>query len=513
MSTTFKKNKTGSFGVPILRKLIWEGKSKWQIIGASIGSFIGLFLLLISLQLYLDMTQLVDGNTKGAGQYIQINKQVSLFNTLGAKSFFTNEDFEDIKALEYVDGVAPFVSNKFKVSASSSLLGFYTELFFEAVPNEFLDIPTDDFKWEPGQNDLPMIISKDYLALYNFGFAPSQGLPQFTQSTIKRVTLDINVGREPNKQVFQGRIAGFSDRINSILVPENFMTYANQRFGQGAMDKPSRVIMKIDNTHTKEMAAFIDDNGYEVSSGRLIGEQVSTLLRIIISIIGGIGMLITLLSVLVFILNFQLIISRSSEDIKLLLQLGYKNKRLSWFLFTNLVIIFAVILILTFAILLILRGYFVDWFAVQGFELPRSLHLLVYLTAGIFTTSFLIANFMNINWNVISLFHNDAADRYEIMKSASPRMHSFFGRLAGSFFNSWVFKAFGYLISIGLVVFFVFSFINEIDISNLNLLRIGAIVVPLLYVFTERMVSKFPIHTENNTPKSIVNLKKATTHE
>ena len=513
MSTLANKNKTSSFGVPILRKLIWEGKSKWQIIGASIGSFIGLFLLLISLQLYLDMNQLVDGNTEGAGQYIQINKQVSLFNTLGAKSFFTADDFNEINTLEYVDAVAPFVSNKFKVSASSSLLGFYTELFFEAVPNEFLDIPTDDFKWQPGQNDLPMIISKDYLALYNFGFAPSQGLPQFTQSTIKRVSLDINVGREPNKKVFQGRIAGFSDRINSILVPENFMTYANKQFGKGAIDKPSRVIMKIDNTHTKEMAAFIDDNGYEVSSGRLIGEQVSTLLRIIISIIGGIGVLITLLSVLVFILNFQLIISRSSEDIKLLLQLGYKNKRLSWFLFTNLVFIFAIILVLTFAILLILRGYFVDWFAIQGFDLPKSLHMLVYLTAIVFTTLFLIANYMNIKWNVISLFHNGTADRYKIMQSANPIMHSFFGKLAHSMFNSFAFKAFGYLIAIGMLVFFVFSYINVVDIPNLNLLRIASIAVPLLYVFVERTVSKFPLHTDNFAPEKRVKLKKVTTHE
>ncbi len=513
MSTIANKKKSGSFGVPILRKLIWEGKSKWQIIGASIGSFIGLFLLLISLQLYLDMNELVDGNTDGSGQYVQINKQVSLFNTLGAKSFFTKDDFEEIKKLDYVDAVAPFVSNKFKVSASSSLLGFYTELFFEAVPNEFLDIPTDDFKWEPGQNDLPMIISKDYLALYNFGFAPSQGLPQFTQSTIKRVTLDINVGRSPNKQVFQGRIAGFSDRINSILVPENFMTYANNKFGKGAIDKPSRVIMKVDNTHTKEVAAFIEDNGYEVSSGRLIGEQVSTLLRIVISIIGGIGMLITLLSVLVFILNFQLIISRSSEDIKLLLQLGYKHKRLSWFLFTNLVIIFVLILVLTFAILLLLRSYFVGWFATQGFELPNSLHMLVYMTALVFTTLFLIANYININWNVISLFHNGTADRYEIMKSTSPKFHGFIKRLANSKFNSTVFRVFGYLLAVGLIVFFVFSYSEDFNLSNLKWLRILAIVVPLCYIFIERMVCKFPLHTENFAPDKIVNLKKATTHE
>ncbi len=459
------------------------------------------------------MNQLIDGNSEGAGQYIQINKQVSLFNTLGAKSFFAEEDFEEIKTLEYVDAVAPFVSNKFKVSASSSLLGFYTELFFEAVPNEFLDIPTDDFNWQPGQNDLPMIISKDYLALYNFGFAPSQGLPQFTQSTIKRVTLDINVGREPNKQVFQGRIAGFSDRINSILVPENFMTYANNKFGNRAIDKPSRVIMKIDNTHTKDMAAFIDDNGYEVSSGRLIGEQVSTLLRIVISIIGGIGLLITLLSVLVFILNFQLIISRSSEDIKLLLQLGYKNKKLSWFLFTNLVVIFIAILILTFALLLILRGFFVDWFAVQGFTLPKSLHMLVYLTAVVFTGLFLISNYMNIKWNVISLFHNGNADRYEIMKSANPSVYGFIKKLAHSKMNNLIIKTFGYLIALGLIVFFVFSHINAINIPNLNLLRIGAIALPIIYIFIERMVSKFPLHSENFAPNKIVNLKKVTTHE
>ena len=143
-----------------------------------------------------------------------------MFNTLGARSTFTDEEIEDLRSQDFIEAVGVFVSNQFKVNASSQMLGFYTELFFESVPDEFIDVSNSRWQWSKGDPEIPVILSRDYLALYNFGFAPSQGLPQFTPNTISKVSMDVNISGNGLRKTFQGRIIGFSDRINSILVPQ-----------------------------------------------------------------------------------------------------------------------------------------------------------------------------------------------------------------------------------------------------------------------------------------------------
>ncbi|NJN34497.1 MAG: hypothetical protein HC817_09820 [Saprospiraceae bacterium] len=99
-------------------------------------------------------------------------------------------------------------------------------------------------------------MSKDYLALYNFGFALSQGLPQFTPNTIRQVTIDISLRGNGHEQTFSGRVIGFSDRINSILVPPNFMTFANNQFGDQPDAGVSRLLVKVKNPFDKRFTKF-----------------------------------------------------------------------------------------------------------------------------------------------------------------------------------------------------------------------------------------------------------------
>lgn len=388
----------------ILNKLLWKRKNRWQIIGAAAGALVGLLLLLNALQLHVDLNKLLQGNSNSNDHFVQINKKVNLFNTLGVKTTFSDAEIEKIRSQNFVKSVGIFTPNQFKVSASSRLLGFYTELFFEAVPDKFLDIRESRFQWKKGQNELPVILSRDYLALYNFGFAPSQGLPQFTQNTIKRVSLDINISGNGLRKTFQGRIVGFSDRINSILVPLPFMEWANATFGSGTPGGSSRLIMAVDNPLAQDLTDFLKENNYEISAGRLIGGQFSILLNIVISSIAFIGLIIVLLSVLIFILNFQLIISKSSEDIRLLLQLGYKPAQISAILTRQLSILFAVVIALTILLLLALRSLIVGGFGAQGFALAGGLHWSVYLTGLLFSVLFLALNYRNIKRNVLRLF-------------------------------------------------------------------------------------------------------------
>ena len=105
-----------------------------------------------------------------------------------------------------------------------------------------------------------------------------------------------------------------------------------------------------------------------------------------------------------FILNFQLIISKSSEDIRLLLQLGYKEKQISSEISTYLLRLFGIVVVLTFIALFIFRFLLRYWFGQEGFILGIGLHWMVYLAAFIFAGLIVILNLRSIRRSVAELF-------------------------------------------------------------------------------------------------------------
>ncbi|MBK7410701.1 MAG: hypothetical protein IPJ40_23185 [Saprospirales bacterium] len=252
--------------------------NRWQLVAAGLGTAIGLVLLLGAVQLYLDVEYLLHRDAGADPRYVQINKRVSLLNTLAGASTFSEKEIDEILEKPFVQSVGVLTSNDFRVSAASENLGLYTELFFEAVPDAFLDVRESRFRWAPGDKEIPILLSRDYLALYNFGFAPSQGLPQLTPGAIQRVGFEINVGNGQRRTQFKGRIVGFSDRFNSILVPQSFMNWANQNFGDPASQKePSRLVLEVDNPLASSFLDFVEDNNYELSTGRLVGGQIQAM--------------------------------------------------------------------------------------------------------------------------------------------------------------------------------------------------------------------------------------------
>ena len=386
----------------ILDKLLWKGKSKWLLAGAVMGAFLGLWLLLSSAQFYFDMRQLLEGDANPGDRFVQINKKVNLFNTLGAKAVFDEEDIQEIRHQSFITDVGVFTANGFKAGAYSDMLGFYTELFFESVPSEFLDANEPGFRWSEGQQDIPVILSKDYLALYNFGFAPSQGLPQVTPATIQRLKMDVRISGNGRQQTFGGRIVGFSDRINSILVPPEFMDWANHNFGDGNSE-PSRLILQVTNPMSKELQAFLKKNNYEVSAGRLIGGQFGVLLRVVMAVVMAFALLILLLSVLIFMLNFQLLVAESAADIRLLLETGHFPKQISGLLSRKFVLLFSGILAGVLVCMFAMRYWLLQYFENQGFTLKTGLNPWVCMLGLGFACLLVVVNFTNIKRSVARL--------------------------------------------------------------------------------------------------------------
>jgi hypothetical protein len=382
----------------MLKIVLWKNKSPWQILGASVGVFIGLLLLLFALQVFFDVQILAKGARDS--NILILNKKV---RTTSEKSFSVAE-IEEMRTKPFFKKVEPFESNRYEVWADMKQLGFSTILFFQSISNTFIDTDTTDFQWKEGDEMVPVIMSNDYLTLYNFGFGAGQGLPKISADFISTLDFGITISGNGKKQKLKMYICGFTKNINSILVPPSFMQYANKEFGFQEKKAPNQVAISTDNPYNKNLETFLVEQDLEVSRGGLIGGELKSALYLLVILVLMIGAIIIGLSLLVFVLNFQLLIAQSSADIKLLLELGHKHQRITKALFSRMILIFAVVVLSVFAALLPLKYSITQGLILQGYDnLSTFINPAVMLTGLIFSLLFIWVNFMVINKSVKKL--------------------------------------------------------------------------------------------------------------
>jgi hypothetical protein len=125
------------------------------------------------------------------------------------------------------------------------------------------------------------------------------------------------------KQTYPGKIIGFSNRINSILVPYDFLTWANERFGYLKKEAPSRIILVANDPTNPEIVNYIDQNGYDTIREKLKSSRLNIILKFVLNFLILIASIIIGLAFLIFMLSLQLMISRSAEKIRRLNKLGF----------------------------------------------------------------------------------------------------------------------------------------------------------------------------------------------
>lgn len=357
-----------------LTKLLWSSNRKGSIIMSSFGLLIGYFVVLVSVNIYLIVNSTINKDeTLFSKDFLVINKEVSFLNTLSlAQSDFSEKELDEIREQPFVKSLSPFISNSFKIGAyndpTDKIPGFYTELFFQSIPSGFLNIKDKKWKWKKGQKEIPIIFPGDYLKLYNFGFAKSQGLPQVSAETIGKVSFNVKIEGKGKTTVFRARIIGITDKVNSVLVPIEFMNWANKEYGSDEAVKSSMLLLEANNISNPEIFEFLKKHHYETNTERIKNSKTTVFLRIIFAITLTIGLLITVLSLLLFILSLNLIIVKSKEEIVKLFHIGYKLNQLVSFYGILLIIILLLINILVLLALYFGIIYFSQFLVSAGFD-------------------------------------------------------------------------------------------------------------------------------------------------
>ena len=312
----------------LISKLLRKNTSPARLAGFALSNFIGLLIIGGAAMFYVDSRGIWDDDESIINtDYLVVNKKVTSASTLGDREStrFSEADIADLKAQPWVRRVGEFRISDFRVYASVSHggRGMETAMFFESVPDSFVDLASADWRFEPERGVVPVMIPKDYLALYNFGFAGSAGLPQLSEQLISGIPLKLYLRSEDGSRSMQmeGRIAGFSHRLNTVLVPDAFMRYAGSMLGDGGSHAPSRLIIDVSSPGDVAISDYLASHGLEVA-GDKSGSSAAYMLKVVVGIAMAIGVVITLLSLFVLMLSVSLLMEKNRLVIHRLLMLG-----------------------------------------------------------------------------------------------------------------------------------------------------------------------------------------------
>jgi hypothetical protein len=330
----------------MLFKLLWRNQSLWQILGASLGALTGITLLLMALQTRESFNHVLESEDElFPAKYLTLSKKVSLLSNLpGMRPSFSNREIENLKKHPGVMGATTFSAAGFQSIANMAIPNFpeyQTELFLESLPAEFLESLPANWKWTPESPHVPILLPNSFLHLYNFGFAPANGYPQVSKNMINKVRFTLLLrGKSGNKLILPARISAFSDRITTILVPESFMEWSSaQLTADNKPIPPYRILLKTRTPISPDLLDLLEKKKYETNSELLNGSKAASMAKLALGGTGFIGLLLLLLAFLAFWLSFQVLIHRSSNQLRTLLHIGYPPKQL----FRHYLVVFLVI--------------------------------------------------------------------------------------------------------------------------------------------------------------------------
>ena len=213
----------------ILYRLLSRHINAGQLAGFVLANLCGMTIVLAAVQFATDIIPMFTGNDSflKPGQMVMA-KHVSTVRTLTGKApTFSEEEIADVSQQPFVKEAGTFTPSLFSVVATlgSKKLGveFSTEMFFEAVPDDFIDGDLSRWQWHEGDDEVPIILPRNYLDLYNFGFASSQGLPALSESLVSMIKIRFYLRGSAGSKELSGRVVAFSKKLNTILVPQTFM--------------------------------------------------------------------------------------------------------------------------------------------------------------------------------------------------------------------------------------------------------------------------------------------------
>ena len=347
-------------------KLLRQHISIPQFAGFAFANLFGMLIVLFGFQFYQDVLPVfTQQDSFMKADYLIMSKKIGMGNTIsGRTNTFSGSEIDDVSSQKFVKKVGKFTSTEYKVDASMGVNGvnvLNSELFFESVPDGFVDVPLKDWKYEPGAKEVPIILPRTYINMYNFGFAQSHSLPKISDGLMGMIDFHIFIQAGGKKEEFKGKVIGFSSRLNTILVPQAFMDWSNNEFAPDDHSDPTRLIVEVGNPADENITQYLDKNGYEVETDKLDAEKTTYFLRMMVSMVMIIGLVISGLSFYILMLSIYLLVQKNSSKLENLLLIGYSPANVSKPYQVLTMGLNVAVLVIAWVILFFLRSYYMDF--------------------------------------------------------------------------------------------------------------------------------------------------------
>ncbi len=350
-------------------KLIWtllrQHISCAQLLGFFFANLFGMWVVMLGIQFYQDVAPLLtEEDSFINNNFLVVSKHISTVSTItGRSNSFSESDMDDVRRQPFCKRVGAFTSSQYKVSATMGLKGsepLATQMFFEAVPDSFVDAQAADWQYTPDDVNVPVILPRSYIALYNFGFAQSRNLPKVSDGLVGAVDMNIFINANGQHATFRGRVLGFSSRINTILVPQTFIDWSNATYEPGKTEDPSRIILEVKSPSDDHIARYMQQKGYEVEDNKLDAGKTTYFLRVVVSLVMVVGLLVSMLAFYILMLSIYLLVQKNARKLENLLLIGYLPSRVSLPYQLITLGMNAFTLLLAFGLVLFTRSYYTD---------------------------------------------------------------------------------------------------------------------------------------------------------
>lgn len=319
----------------LIWKLLRRHISPGQLSGFFLANLFGMTIVLLGIQFYRDVLPVfTQGDSFMKKDYLIATKKISTLGSFAGKSnTFSPEEIKELKEQPFTESVGAFTPSLFHVSAGVGMqeagIHLSTDMFFESVPDEFVDVRLDKWHFDEDTDVIPIIIPRNYLNLYNFGFAQSRSLPKLSEGLMGLIQMDIRMRGNGRTEAYKGRIVGFSNRLNTILVPQSFMDWANRTFAPDKEAQPSRLIVEVKNPADTSIADYFQKHDYETEGNNLDAGKTTYFLRLITGIVLAIGLFISILSFYILMLSIFLLLQKNSVKLENLLLIGFSPSKVA----------------------------------------------------------------------------------------------------------------------------------------------------------------------------------------
>lgn len=379
-------------------KLLRAHISVPQFVGFFFANLCGMIIVLLGIQFYNDVLPVfTQEDSFMKADYVMVSKHIGMGTTIsGADTDFTKNEIDDVASQPFVRKVCGFTSTNYKVDAHMGISGqpvLSSELFFESVPDDFVEIDKSLWGWKEGQKEVPVIVPRTYINMYNFGYAQSHNAPKISESVMGMIDFSIVIKGDGKEDTYKGRVVGFSSSLSSILVPQAFMDWSNAYYAPKDEASHTRLLMQVTNATDKNVSQYLEDHGMEIEQDQMNQEKIAYFLRLVVSLVLIIGLVISALSFYILMLSIYLLVQKNAQKLENLLLIGYSPSRVARPYQLLTAILNLIVLVIAIVAVMMVRSYYMTMIEDVYPELSKGSLWPMIIVA---MTLFVVVTFVNV---------------------------------------------------------------------------------------------------------------------